>query len=627
MPEKLPRSLDTGRSWGRTFLKTLDLQEKANIGADGLFAAIDPNFIPGDAQPRKMTLSGIMQSATDAGLIIPSGSAGGSAIAGGSGIYITESGSYQIINALPGGSTYTAGSGIYFASAPGGESINVNPDELVFDTVKITDNVSNQPIELEVRSGSLTVTDPNTEVTSAIDLGGTTPDPGHLALVELNGAGQYAVGALGTQANNNGLLTLEYINSPGQFFVITDIGGVGFGPGDRQGFGLVRETMVEQTDLDGQPAPLAGGNSGGWSLNAFWYYTGSSPNAYPYLWTSYASTSQTPGGAGNVATGTFGGQSTQKYWWDSCIVANKPHTCRWGIADGGNSDQTGFNYSNRLLFQLYVYQEMLDDPAAAANLPAAVITNGQGWYTAYATGGDYENMGQFPDGQDKGYRFRWSTFGRSTLNQLPYLQGVPTNDQITAASGLSHYIVYNVNATDKAAANSVMATGSTTANNPLQGPGVSVDVLQFNQPYDFPNTPAGQVFELRYTYVSAVTQSPIFVTYDITSAEDLRASALAVQPLQNLHQLVCDNVVEAVTAYYLIRNLDQVNTAEAVAYVASASQPALAGQLRNTYYAVDALVPDDNAPAGTGGVVLFPQVLKDNLMSTLIEFQNTLPDN
>ena len=79
MPEKLPRSLDTGRSWGRTFLKTLDLQEKANIGADGLFAAIDPNFIPGDAQPRKMTLSGIMQSATDAGLIIPSGSAGGSA--------------------------------------------------------------------------------------------------------------------------------------------------------------------------------------------------------------------------------------------------------------------------------------------------------------------------------------------------------------------------------------------------------------------------------------------------------------------------------------------------------------------------------------------------------------------
>jgi hypothetical protein len=100
-----------------------------------------------------------------------------------------------------------------------------------------------------------------------------------------------------------------------------------------------------------------------------------------------------------------------------------------------------------------------------------------------------------------------------------------------------------------------------------------------------------------------------------------------VQPLQNLHQQVCDNIIEAVTAYYLIRNLNQTNTAEAVAYVQSASVPALAGQLRNTYYAVNALVPDDNAPAGTGGVVLFPQSLKDNLMATLTEFQNTLPDN
>jgi len=356
MPEKLPRSLDTGRSWGRTFLKTLDLQEQSTISAGGVFAAIDPTFIAADAQPRKMTLSGIMQSATDAGLIIPSGSAGGSAIAGGSGIYITESGSYQIINALPGGSTYTAGSGIYFASAPGGESINVNPDQLVFDTVTIRDNVSNQEVELEVRSGSLTVTDPTTEITSAIDLGGTTPDPGHLVLVELNGAGQYSVGVLGTQPNNNGLLTLEYINSPGQFFVITNVGGVGFGPGDRQGFGLVRETLVDQTDLDGGPAPLAGGSSGGWSLNGFLYYTA----GYPYIWSTTTIPNQSPGGAGNVATGTFGGQITQKDWWEACIIASKPQTMRWGIADGANSDQTGTNYSNRLIMQYYVYQEMLD---------------------------------------------------------------------------------------------------------------------------------------------------------------------------------------------------------------------------------------------------------------------------
>ena len=623
MPDKLPRSLETGRSWGRTFLRTLDLQRKDSVGPNGIFPVIDPNFIQADAQPRQMTLSGIMQSATDAGLIIPSGAAGGANIAGGSGIYITTSGNFDIINAVPGGNTLEAGSGIYFAASANGESINVNPDELVFDTVTIRDNVTTQGVELEVRNGALTVTDPATEVTSAIDLGGTTPDPGHLVLVEINGAGQYQTGTLATQANNNGLLTLEYVNGPGQFFVITDIGGPGFGPGDRQGFGLVRETLVDQTDLDGGAAPLAGGMAGGWSLGYYMFYTG----GFPYIWTTYTDAAQTPAGAGNAAAGTFSGQSTQRDWWEACILANKPHTCRWGIADGENSDQSGQNFGNRLIAQFYVYQEMLDTPAAAAKLPAAVITNGEGYYTCYATGADYENMGQFPDGQDKGYRFRWSTFGRTTLTQLPFLQGVPTNDQITTASGLSHYVVYNCDATDKAAANSVMATGATTANNPLQGAGVEVVVLQFNQPYDFPNTPAGQVFELNFSYVSAVTQSPIFVNYDIDTVEDLRTSALAVQPLQNLHQLVCDNIVEAVTAYYLIRNLNQTNTAEAVAYVQSASTPALGGQLRNTYYAVDALVPDDNAPAGTGGVVLFPQVLKDNLMETLSLWQNTLPDN
>ena len=624
MAQKLPRSLDTGRSYGREILKTLDLQQKDHTPANTVFQVIDPNIIQADGQPGKITLSGIFQSATDEGLVIPSGSAGGGAnIAGGSGIYITTSGDYEIINALPGGNPLEAGSGIYFATTANGESINVNPDELTFDVVRITDNVSQQPIELEVRSGSLTVTDPNTEVTSAIDLGGTTPDPGHLALVELNGAGQYQTGTLATQANNNGLLTLEYVNGPGQFFVITDIGGPGFGPGDRQAFGLVRETLVDQTDLDGGAAPLAGGQSGGWSMGYYMFYTG----GYPYIWTTYTTAAQTPAGAGNAPTGTFGGQTTQRDWWEACILASKPHTCRWGIADGENSDQTGANFGNRLIAQFYVYQEMLDTPAAAAKLPAAAISNGQGWYTCYASGADYENMGQFPNGQDKGYRFRWSTFGRTTLTQLPFLQGVPSNDQITTASGLSHYVVYNVDATDKAAANSVMATGTTTANNPLQGAGVTVDVLQYNQPYDFPNTPAAQVFELNYTYVSAVTQSPVFVNYDISTLEELRTSALAVQPLQNLHQLVCDNIVEAVTAYYLIRNLDQVNTAEAVAYVQSASQPALAGQLRNTYYAVDALVPDDNAPAGTGNVVLFPEVLKGNLMATLTLWQNTLVDN
>ena len=55
-----------------------------------------------------------------------------------------------------------------------------------------------------------------------------------------------------------------------------------------------------------------------------------------------------------------------------------------------------------------------------------------------------------PDGKDKGYRFRWSIFGNTTLSQLPYVAGVSDNDQITVSSN-SHYVVYNVDASDKIA--------------------------------------------------------------------------------------------------------------------------------------------------------------------------------
>ena len=75
MPEKLPRSLDTGRSYGREILKTLDLQTKESTPANTVFQVIDPNILQADGQPGKMTLSGIMHSATDLGLLIPSGTA------------------------------------------------------------------------------------------------------------------------------------------------------------------------------------------------------------------------------------------------------------------------------------------------------------------------------------------------------------------------------------------------------------------------------------------------------------------------------------------------------------------------------------------------------------------------
>ena len=493
------------------------------------------------------------------------------------------------------------------------------------DSYKFKDARTDATVTLSVRDGGLIVTDPFNESVSNVDLGGTTPDPGTITNLFLNGAGKYTANAV-TSPNGNGLVTLEYINSPGQFFVINDAGGPGFGYGDRQCFGLVRETIYDRTDLDGQPGVFDGGSSGGWSISAFWYYTGAAPNSYPYVWTSYASTSQTPGGAGNVATGVFGGQSNQKLWWDLCIKAGSGHGIRVGIANGTLTQQDGADFGNRLVTQLLVTSQMVAHPDFS-NMPSAVQSNGAGWYTCYATNSDFENMGQFPDGQDKGYRFRWSSFGNTALNQLPYMTGVSSNDQITAAAGQSHYVVYNINATDKSAANSVLATATIGPNNRLYSAGDTCDVLQFDQPYDFPNTSSGNVFSLGYQSVSAVQASPLFVTYPITSGQDILDAGIAVAPLQTLHQEVCDQVRNAVTAYYLVRDFDSANTALVNTKLFAGSQASLGGQLINTYDAVTATVPDDASPEGTGGEVLFPAALKTELLNILALWMATLPDN
>ena len=146
---------------------------------------------------------------------------------------------------------------------------------------------------------------------SEIDLGGTTPDPGHIEKVSLDGTGRYTTGTSANQLNNNGVVTLEYINSPGQFFVIEDIDGGVFGPGDRQGFGLVRETIVDRTDLDGGPGVFDGGNSGGWSWQYTWYYTG----GFPYCDDLHRH--RYPGGSGGGLGGAMPRQTDQRDWWYS----------------------------------------------------------------------------------------------------------------------------------------------------------------------------------------------------------------------------------------------------------------------------------------------------------------------
>ena len=488
------------------------------------------------------------------------------------------------------------------------------PDEIaVLEEIVLQDKVTEAEIVISVRDGALVVTNPFTESISTIDLGGTTPDPGHIRNVYINGAGRYAVGQ-NTLLNTNGLITLEYINSPGQFFVIDDISAGGFGIGDRQGFGLVRETIVDGTDLDGQPAPLTTGNSGGWSWQYTWYYTG----GFPYGWTTYAATSQTPGGSGGNATGAYSSQTAQRQWWDLCGRAGVGRRLRVGIANGTLTQQDGADFTNRLVIQLYVYQEMLDHPDAATLLPTTIRNNGAGWYTQSASAGEYENMGQFDDGNDKGYRFRWSTFGNTTLGQLPYLTGVSDNDQITAASGLSHYIVYNCTASDANAANATLAQGLIGPNNRLWPESTTVDLLQFNQPYDFPNTDAANVYELKYSYLGAVQASPLFVQYQISTVDEIIETALSVAPLEKLHSEVCKEVLQAVTAYYLVRDFNSTQTQQLNSALGDAVQAALNGQLITTYDAVQAVAVD---------ATLFPLALKEAITQKLEFWMNTLPDN
>ena len=90
--------------------------------------------------------------------------------------------------------------------------------------------------------------------------------------------------------------------------------------------------------------------------------------------------------------------------------------CALVFANGTLTQQDGADFTNRLVNQLYVYQEMIDHPEAATLLPTTVRNNGAGWYTQSASTGEYENLGQFPNGKDKGYRFRWSL-----LLATPYL--------------------------------------------------------------------------------------------------------------------------------------------------------------------------------------------------------------
>ena len=294
-------------------------------------------------------------------------------------------------------------------------------------------------------------------------------------------------------------------------------------------------------------------------------------------------------------------QTNQRKWWELCGKAGVGKKIRVGIADGTNSDATGTNYTNRLIMQLYVAQEMLDHAEAGTLLPANVISNGAGWYTANASGGEYENMGSFANGKDKGYRFRWSSFGNTTLAQLPYVMGTSDNDQIAAASGLSYYVVYDVDAADKAAANAVIASGTVGPHNRLYPAGTTVDVLQYLNPHDFTtvfaNTmdAADNAFPLKYT----TWQLWLLALCSIhTILIQLRTSSKPVwQPRNSCTSqsvMRCVLLQLATTWCVILTTATQHPSTTSLPMQSSA----LGGQLINTYDAVTNTDADDDAPEG-----------------------------
>ena len=124
-----------------------------------------------------------------------------------------------------------------------------------------------------------------------------------------------------------------------------------------------------------------------------------------------------------------------------------------------------------------------------------------------------------------------------------------------------------------------------------------------------------------------VQASPLFINYPLNSIEEITEAGIAVAPLEKLHAGVCEEIRQAVTAYYLIRDFDFNNTALVNNKLADATLASLGGQLINTYDAVTATVADDGSPEGQGGVVLFPQALKDAILQKLSLWMATLPDN
>ena len=410
------------------------------------------------------------------------------------------------------------------------------------------------PVRISVAglgSPSVIITDSATESYSVTDFGGITPAYVSEEM-EVNGNGQFHVGAGGSQNNGSGFLSQETIAHPGEFFVIEDIFGDAWNYADRQMFGLVRETIVDGTDLDGGNTVWVGGGGQSFGPSLYFVGTGEIPGATsPYFWTTYTPSIQSPGGLGTAATGTFGGQTDQHDYFNACKSLGLGSKIRVGIAKADSDQNQGSNYANRLVVQLYVHQEIINDETHLNTLPGAVAGYGAGWYTAWATNGDYEDMGQNADGTaDRGYHFKWAGTSGTTCNQLPYMTGVTNLDQRVTTMGQQHYVVYGAVPDEVESADQVFAAAILPSDH-FMHPDTAVYVMRYQQPYEFSIN--ATVIPVSYSTAMTVTKSPVFTDY---SDENLDDKKILMHHFVKARRDACLNIYAKAVSHYIDADLD-----------------------------------------------------------------------
>ena len=129
---------------------------------------------------------------------------------------------------------YVSGSWVVLGGNPG-----------IQDDYELKDAVTGNIVKISIAKGRLVVTDTTTESSVEIDLGGITVDPGLLYPEGMyhNTNGNWTAPNKANGHNNGGLISLEYIDSPNQWFEIPNIvSNASFVP---QGFGLVDESIIE----------------------------------------------------------------------------------------------------------------------------------------------------------------------------------------------------------------------------------------------------------------------------------------------------------------------------------------------------------------------------------------------